>query len=61
MNTTGTRVIKTHEVFTYGDEEQAIERACLELETAGLNNLEVDTGAEQVDDNLWKVTYTFTR
>ena len=46
---------------SYGNEEDAIEAAQLRLETAGLRNLEVDTGAEMLDDNFWKVRYSYTR
>lgn len=53
------RKIETHEVHSYGNEDDAIERAYLELETAGLKNLEVDTGAELIAPNVWSIVYTY--
>lgn len=58
---TGTRALGTIVIHSYGNEDDAVEQACLQLETAGLRDLEVDTGADYMDDNTWHVTYTYTR
>ena len=63
ISLTGTRAIATLRVkcIDGGNEEDALHAAHRMLAHRDLQDLVVDTGADDLGRNLWQVTYTYTR